>query len=466
MLTTQNATPTVKLRNLALSGLAAGGLISLIVVSLVIMTGPFFGNMDDTNFLTIVESDGPWAFPTFYGDPATGFLRNASWFVSYPAYWIANIFGATSLYIVNGLIVIFIAVVVAAVALTALNIRRAPLLLGFVGAFFIWPYTADLFAFPSLQEKTVILSAALLLWWATKGSRLNSGLISYTLLTLISMIAFTSKAPIILFVPALTLALLYKFKRSEVVEIRFRLGTAVILWVSCTLFLLYLTLTSNYSAGTAGQQGISFTVSKSMLLLVFVNVVYSMLLIIRVLARKKLSYGTPNYAELLPLLWLITITLSGFVWEWRNYYLSIAALPFAMMVLVVINWIPVRKWRNIVILMLLLTSASWLTIRLPMFFEATNSFDRFLDSSIAQRLNAEGKVIYVGCAEAPWHFNRYAVERGLDGIQFDYIGSLDSDARSTNFFLSDSRLCPISFVNQFEPVWRTSSDSSYVLYRD
>jgi len=200
-----------------------------------------------------------------------------------------------------------------------------------------------------------------------------------------------------------------------------------------------------------------------MLLLLVISVTYGIALILRYLVQRAPSNQPVKYVEILPLLWMINILLSGFVWEWRNYYLSLVALPFAMMVLVILSWIRIQSLSIIACSMALLTSVLWLVFRLPMFFEATSSFEAFLSSPVALQLDSENAVVYVGCAEAPTHFNRYALESNLFSIRFDFFANLKNPTAESNYFLSDTRLCPIPSVESYEVIWETSSPHSYVL---
>ena len=443
--------------------LFATGTLLITLTILILITKPFFGNMDDSNFLNLARSGGPWGFHSYYGDPASGFLRNASWFVSYPAYWIANIYGPSALYLVNALVVVAVSVIAGLVSLQHLQARHAYLLIGFVGAFFLWPYTAELLVFPSIQEKTIILGAVFLLWWLTAAVYLRSSIMSYSVLTMVSLVAFTSKAQIILFVPGLLLYLIFLFVQNKAMAIRLRILIAGTLWISLTVVLIILVLTGNYSSGTSGDEGLSLKISQPMLLLLAISVTYGIALILRYLIRRTPSNQPMKYVEILPLLWMITILSSGFVWEWRNYYLSVVALPFAMMVLIIISWIRIQSLSIIACWMALLTSVVWLVIRLPVFFEATSSFQAFLSSPVALQLDSEIAVVYVGCSEAPTHFNRYALESNLFNIRFEFFANLRNPTTESNYFLSDVRLCPVPSVESYDVIWETGSPHSYVL---
>jgi len=421
--------------------------------------------MDDSNFLNLAKSGGPWVFHSFYGDPATGFLRNASWFVSYPAYWLANIYGSSALYLINAFILIAISVIAGLVSFLPLQVRQTHLLIGFVGAFFLWPYTAELLVFPSLQEKTILLGAACLLWWVTTAVHIRSGIASYSMLALISVVAFTSKVQITLFIPALLLYLIILFTQREDRTTRLRILVAGILWTTLTVALIFLVLTGNYSSGTSGDEGLSLKISPPMLLLFVISLTYGIALLIRYLVQRTLSNQPMKYVEILPLLWMVTIFLTGFVWEWRNYYLSIVAFPFALMVLVILSWLRIRSLSIIACSILLLTSMAWLIFRLPMFFEATSSVRAFLSSSIAIQLDVEKAVVYVGCAEAPTHFNRYAIEQNLTDIRFEFVENINSQTGSSNYYFSDSKLCPIPSVDSQATIWTSGSLNSYVLYK-
>lgn len=441
-------------------------LMLLLVVSLSIaLTQPYFGNMDDSNFLMLAESGGPWTFPHFYGDPATGFLRNASWFVSYPGYWIASYLGATALYFVNGVVVIAIAGLAGFIAVRSLALPRPILIVVFISAFFAWPYTADLLVFPSLQEKTVILGAAGLLWWATAGFKYRSNWASILILVGLSVFAFTSKVQIILFVPGLLLLLLAQIRTTQNTSQRIRIVLAALTWLGASVVLLLLALVGTYSAGTAGASEFSLAISGPKALLFFVGLIYSVLIGLRLYFPKLQAAQRISMIELVPLIWILTVFVSGFLWDLRNYYLAIVALPFAMMAMIVTSWFRKFSFQIIVTLVILISSVMWLLFRLPAFFQATGSIRDLLDSQIGEQLDSEGAIVFVGCAEAPTHFNRYAELNGLESIVFKSENLSQLPSGPGIYFLSDMRLCPISGVELRERVWDSGARNSYVLYR-
>ena len=136
--------------------------------------------------------------------------------------------GPTALYVLNwavtGAILAFAGFAIARAFRVARD--RLPVFLGVYGAaVFVYPWTLDLFAFPSYQEKWVALAASLgLLWFAEPRERLPTWQ-WYAVSALVIGLGSLTKAQFVVFLPAFLLLVLdHRREARELVARRGRHG--------------------------------------------------------------------------------------------------------------------------------------------------------------------------------------------------------------------------------------------------
>jgi len=417
--------------------------------------------MDDSSFLLLAKQGGPLGFNSFYDDPGSGFLRTTSWIVSWPAYWAAGWLGSGALYLINAVLVVGIVLVFGAAAKCFFGWRSQWTFAAFIAATFIWPYTAELFAFPSLQEKSILLGAGLLLWWVSRGIRVKNWLGSYSLLIFISILAFNTKTQITLFIPGLLLALVLSTQFSSTLpKDRYlaRRMTAGALWFLCSLSLIILALRGSYTVGTRGGEWFHIPTNSALAGLAALTFTYSIILLIR---RHR---GYSISADLIAVVWPITTLFAFSIWDLRNYYLAVVGVMFAVLIANILNWSHSRRFPSVVALALIVASSIWMLLRIPMFFEATASINNFLNDPITSQLNSTKALIEVSCEEAPIHFNRYAQDRGLLGLTFVTGDPANTQEGPARYVLADERLCPLAIQVIDPPVWTDGSRYGYQLF--
>lgn len=189
-------------RLILLAGLLAV-LMFCVVVATTIRMHPYFGNMDDGVLLELAERYGPLQFAHDYGwRPSAGFLNDFSRILVWPTYWLGSTAGPTWFFLANAALV-FVCMLAFGLAVSTIIgwTGPSPILVFLAGAF-LWPYTPELFFFPSLQEKGIILGAALMFWWVGYAPKFKSAIGFWLTLAMASTAAFTTKTHFLVFVPA------------------------------------------------------------------------------------------------------------------------------------------------------------------------------------------------------------------------------------------------------------------------
>lgn len=440
-------------RQLASIGVATLAAFASLLWS-VLTSAPYFGNMDDSVHMELAAEDGPWVTHHF-GDSTTGFLRHSSWILMWPQYALAaNTQSATLLYIANGLFVCAVLLVLAMAARAYFAWSSGSTYIALIGAALAWPYFAELFVFPSLQEKTVLLGAALLLWWIGRTRDTMNVWVSLLLLVAASLVAFTSKVQIALLIPGLIAALWIGPKWGQAG--RSLRPAAAILWVVGAIALLVIALSADYSTSTRGDVGLSAVSDRRLVLLLALLVVYSVALVLR------WRLGILDSRALVPWLWLAAAVAAFLVWEIRNYYLAVAAIGISTAFAQVASWIKPRQMALGFACLVLVVGIAVTLNRTTTIFGITSSFREFLTSAIARDLNDADAEIGVGCAEAPTHFNQYARWLGLGSLRFHEV--TQEDLYKSGWLLADDRLCPISTSDDWTQIWQPPRNSGYILY--
>lgn len=443
-------------RQLACIGAATlAGFIA--IAAAVLIFSPYFGNMDDSVHMELAGQAGPWVFHHF-GDPATGFVRHASWVLIWPQYAVAAAtHSAELLYIANALLVFLILLVFGLAARAYFAWPKGSAYVVLIGSALAWPYFAELFVFPSLQEKAVILGASLLLWWSGRARQSDRMWLTVALLLAASVIALTTKTQIVLLLPGLVASLWLGPHWKQPGSILRPLAAA--LWIAGAVALLWLAVAGDYAASTRGGEGVGGLGALSdrrLLLLLTILGAYSLALLL----RWRLS--TFDARSLVPWIWIATSASAFLVWEVRNYYLAVAAMGVSVAVAQVASWIKPRPVAIGVACLAMSLGILMSATRSTTIFSITGSFRVFLSSTEVRELDAAAAEVGVGCAEAPTHFNRYAQWMGLESLTFyDATGGRRD---SSPWLLADDRLCPLAITADSTVIWSPPRNPGYVLH--
>jgi len=423
------------------------------------MVRPYFGNMDDTVLMQLASGADPFSYAHAYGwRPGYGYINDFSMLVTWPAYAVANEFGALWFYAVNALVTYLIFLASAILVRHALGWTSIWSLVGFIGAGFLWPYTAELLFFPSLQEKGVILGAALLLGWTSLLKRPEKNWIVWISFAAVTLAAFSTKTHVLVYVPAAIVLLWLNSRSSSNARNQAIPIIASSVWIGLSLATAWLTFNGTYTASTKGEIGISLLFNSKFLLMLIATIAYTSFVLWNHFTQKKRN---PNL--IVPLVALLTIMASFLLWSMRNYYLAAFSLAIAMAVGAYVDSLNNRNLKVILAFLTIATAAAWLTFRLPEIWLTQGSIRNFLSSNVSLSLSLNYTSVAISCDEAPTHFNRYATDLGRSGLNFIAYKQADS----VDFYLADSRLCPLNVEDpsQWSPFWAPAESNSYILYK-
>jgi hypothetical protein len=426
---------------------------------------PYFGNMDDGKMLQFAEQQGPLAFAySLSGGVDTGFIRTSSMLIIWPTYWIGAVIGPTLYYLAN-VTLVFLCLAVFGLAMGRL-LRWNSAWLGviFLCASLLWPYTAELFFYPSLSEKGVILGAGLMFWWVAESERIKPNFLYWLSFAAVVFFSFTAKTHILVFVPAIIFALWVRRTSSRERSINFRALLTIAFLATASILLLAIGLLGSYTQSTRGTLGIDFLSDRRFLLLAVLTTTYVVALLVRVVCEINQS------TDWIPAILLISMCGTFAVWEIRNYFLAIASVMIGSAVAATFGWMR-NTWKQVALAgTLVAATCCWLLFRLPIIYESLASVGEFITSPIIQQLQIEEATIYVACMEAPDHYNWYVSEAGFNSITFKYIGerSLDpaKDAnQASTYVFADTRLCPWEPESVgWETVWTTGNVEGFKLF--
>jgi len=333
-----------------------------------------------------------------------------------------------------------------------------------MGLALAWPYTAELFFFPSLQEKAVILGAAILLLWIVALDRLRVPWLHVALLIPTTALAFTTKTQILVFIPGLLAALwISRSSANKPADFWIRV-TATVLWIAASLGLVIVAISGSYSSSTQGDIDASFLQDRRFQLLSAVLIVYLPALIVRAVMKSVVA------GDFVPAVLLLSMCGAFVVWDIRNYYLAVASVMVAGALTSLVSWLKITWLSFVAAVLAALLAIAWLVLRLPQVYASLASVGQFLQSESAKDLSSENSTILVSCLEAPNHYNEYAVRFDLSGIDFLFAEAGQKTLLDVStYVLADSRLCPWPPSiprDGWEPVWTSRYGSqAYALYK-
>jgi hypothetical protein len=433
--------------------------LPVVFVIQVFVFRPYFGNMDDSNFLISAANNDPISYSHALGwRPGSGFILHTSMVITWPVYALGSAFGPTVYFAANALLTITL-ILFAAYSLTKLlDICTPTKILTFVSIAFLWPYSAELLFFPSLSEKGVILGVSVLFLWIHFTRSKRSSLIFWSTFALATLLAFATKTHIALFVPAIVTALwMVNWGRGAPNSLSRLVGATVGLFL-LGVGILWLAIEGDYSSGTQGESDMSFMSDRRFLLLVALAAAYGTYLIYRAVTREFRAI------EFAPLLMVIPFIASFSVWAVRNYYLSVVSIGVAAMAAVIVANFKSKNVGPIAALICLAAALVWIAWRVPQIYQPLASVQDFLVSTEAQLLSQQREVVGVLCSEAPTHFNRYSVSEGATNLQFEWTADRLEDFE---FVLGDDRLCPFNpDPADWELKWESPRGAGYSLYRN
>jgi hypothetical protein len=342
--------------------------------------------------------------------------------------------------------------------------RRSLFLGAYGAAVFVYPWTLDLFAFPSYQEKWVILAAALgLLWFAEPHARLPAWAWYAVSVAVIGLGSLT-KAQFLIFVPAFLLLVLDAHREGRAGWARVSAVAAA--GVVAALLIRVVAWYGDYTAGYGLSNVPEQLRSKYLWLLTAFALVWTGYAVVR--HRRG---GDTLLRDLIPT--AVFVSFVAVFAQWPGGFLFsvigfTSAGAFAL---------AVARLRSDAIAAVAFTGAlvwacTWIWVRTDELYSSLASIGEFARSAPARALAKNGTPVYISCEEGSQAIAGYVRrEQGLplsvrprEGAPWSSASGL-APPPGFGYALVDDHLCPADIdTTQWETAWRPSS-GGFTLYR-
>jgi len=442
----------------------------VVTATVIIREKPYFGNMDDGLWLRDAAALPLTDFVMSGGHLSFGSPRQSSFLGLWPLYRMAV--EPMAFFLVNALVVLLCLVAFWWAFRPLLARSSGAAMVTFLAVAICWPFTADLFFFPSLQEKFIILGAAGLLGWVRLARRKPECVSTWILLALLVPFAFTTKLHIVVFVPGVLLALWAGGSGASRAGLRRARVVASLVIIGASGVLGALALFGDY---TRERRGDAFELTRL--------AEWRFLLVAGVTVAVALAYAfvwrvglarVETGAHGVCLTFLMTMVGAFLVWDVYQRHLAIVSVMIAGSAASFTVSLGPRA-RFAVAATALVLAGAWQMYRLPHVFSSLGSFGDFIRSGQAADLAEQETVVYSTCYEARYNYELYAVREGLDGLKFGWLDDLDrlplaSEGTSAQVLvLADHVLCPLAASEHFgaaeevSEVWQSGRSRGFRL---
>jgi hypothetical protein len=441
------------------------------VLVAILVFGPYYGIEDDASLLGMVGQAGHEGFWHVWWSHVSadfgtwGMVRPFYWALAYVQYRIGYS-SPTALFVLNWAAT-GLALGLAGFALArALRVPagRRPVFYGVYGAAAIaFPWTLDLFAFPSLQEKWVIVAAALgLLWFAEPRVRTRPAL-WYAVSAALILLGALTKAQYLVFLPAYLLLVIDAHRRQGAPRARawFVLGAGIAVALAVRVLAAHGTYTSQFRLSNVPSQ----VRSHYFWLIVAFAVVWSAY----VLWRHRRGADT-LLVDLIPL--VVFCAFAVVFVQWTGFVFGIVAPVAAAAPALVASRLPSVTLRAVALGAVFVWALAWVSVRSNELFGPLASIGEFARSGTAVAA-ASGRPVYISCQEGSSAIAYYVRrETGATLVVRPQAGVPWASAKGTpppdsfRYALADEHLCPALIRSaEWDVVWRSSQDGGFTLYR-
>jgi hypothetical protein len=460
-----------RVRTSMLLPLLGFGLPFLGVLAAVVVFDPYYGIVDDASLLGLVAEVGQHGFGSVYWErvwddiTSWGMVRPWYWALAYVEYR-AGREGPLTLYVVNWAAT-GAALLAAGLALERafrVPTRRRPVFLGVYGvAVFVFPWTLDLFAFPSYQEKWVIAAAAMgFAWFAAPYPRVPAWAWYATSVAVVAAGSAT-KAQFVLFLPALVLLLLDQRRRGVVswTRVVFVSSISVIAAAALRAIAWYGSYTSSFSADNVPVQ----LRDHYFWLVAALAAAWA----IYTIEQARRGRGT-LFLDLVPLVVFAAFTVVFAQWE--GWLFTVIAPVVAGAFALAISRVDRQFVAVVVIAAGIVWAGAWIVVRGNELYGSLASIREFVRSPVAISLARRGEPVFISCQEGADAISGYVRrERGLplgvrprSGVPWN-SAAVSPPPPAFRFALADERLCPALIdPAEWQTVWQSSHGGGFTLY--
>ena len=402
---------------------------------------PYYGPMDDGRYLKLAESiyDLNDYFQVLYRigliqDLSDGFIRFTHLAIVLPLYFFRS---PESLFILNAGLVFLIAfcLIYELTHILCNKFSRSFFTISCI-LFLIWPWSFDLFIYPSLQEKSVLFLLFISLnWFRNQAKKTNLTTWDYFISLIILIFAFTTKIHFLAFIPGLFVI----FYQSFFTNYKF-FRYLVFLCFTLSIPLLLVAINGSYtSQGFTSDFLDNFINSLGNIWILIALLIFLFSLISSQLSTSRLGTVAVSFFGLFTCIGIM-------LWGSYSYILSslgifLGCLTTNLLKILLYNFLYSSKLvyvnlQKVIVMgyiVLSLVCISWINYRSYTAFTSLKSIKVFLSSSTAQEI--KNKAIFLPCEEARQHFNFYSekiLNREIFSSEFD----------SSTFILTSLRFCP------------------------
>lgn len=447
---------------------AAGlGIPLLAVLVAIVALDPYYGVVDDAILLGYAQLSlggfpGEWADRVWSDVSGWGMVRPFYWGLAYFHYRIGDE-GPAALYVLNW------AVTGAVLAFAGLALARAfrvpaarlGIFLAVYGAaVFVYPWTLDLFAFASYQEKWVVLAAAIgLLWFAEPRERLPAWR-WYAVSALVIAVGCLTKAQFVVFLPAFVLLVLDHRREGRAGWRRVVAVTGM--GAAAALALRAVAWQGSYTESFGLSNVPDQLGSKYLWLVSAFALTWTAYVLVRREAVLRDLVPTAAFAAFVV---VFAQWPGGFLWTLFGF---VAAGAFALAV----SRLRSQALAAVAFGATLVWACTWIWVRTDELYSSLTSIGEFAQSPPARALAAAGVPVYISCEEGSSAIAGYVRrEQGLplsvrprEAAPWASAKGLEPPS-GFRFALVDARLCPAAVdAGQWRPVWKPSRDGGFTLY--
>ena len=441
--------------------------LSAVLVAILVLR-PYYGVVDDAILLgyaqlPLADFPGEWAHRVWSDVSSWGMVRPFYWALAYGEYS-AGADSPTALYVLNW------AVTGAVLALAGFAIARAfrvaPGRLGiflavYGSAVFVFPWTLDLFAFASYQEKWVILAAALGLTWFAEPRERMTAWQWYAVSALVIGLGSLTKAQFVVFLPAFCLLVLDHRREGRATWARVAAVTAI--GVVAALALRLVAAQGDYTEGYGLSNVTDQLGSKYLWLVAVFALAWTVYTVVR---RESLLRDLIPTAVFLAFVVVFAQWPGGFLWPLIGF---VAGGAFALAV----SRLRSEALAATALVAALVWACTWIVVRTNELYSSLTSIGEFARSAPARALAADSTPVYISCEEGSAAIAGYVRrEQGLPLSVRPRAASPWASARSLEpppgfrYALVDDRLCPAAIDRtKWRAVWTPSRDGGFVLYQ-
>ncbi|HEU0304998.1 MAG TPA: hypothetical protein VFR32_10515 [Gaiellaceae bacterium] len=447
---------------------AAGiGIPLLAVLVAILALDPYYGVVDDAILLGYAQTaaadvPGEWADRVWSDVSGWGMVRPFYWGLAYVEYRIGDE-GPAALYVLNwavtGAVLAFAGFALAR-AFRVPSSRLGIFLAVYGAAVFVYPWTLDLFAFASYQEKWVVLAAALgLLWFAEPRDHLPAwGW--YAVSALVIGLGSLTKAQFVVFLPAFCLLVLDHRRegRARWERVIAVTGMAIV----AALALRAVAWQGDYTEGF-GLSNVPDQLGSRYLWLV--SAFALAWTIYALVPRNTILRDLVPTAVFVAFVFVFAQWPGGFLWTLLGF---VAAGAFALAV----SRLRSQALAATALAATLLWACTWIWVRTDELYSSLTSIGEFARSVPARTLAAEGVPVYISCEEGSAAIAGYVRrEQGLglsvrpqDAAPWTSAKGLEPPP-TFRYALVDERLCPADVDSaKWRPVWTPSREGGFVLH--